>query len=257
MIKHEEGDNKIIHEMKEKLHHLLHNEIEFEKFKSHYNEIAQSEIIKNIVEKKKKSYYYEIAENKKDINVNLTTLTAPNNKFKPQYHGNPHDHIHPQHWLKNPDQVDKDKWNYMAYWDIFLDEYMRKVRPANIDDHSFKYLRKHHVPGYVVENHLKNNMYYDYLFSFENEFYKKFLVDIKKYINDVSEDDKNRPVGKHWKYEHKFPHVADRIGWQSLQEFPMDKNFLFERVDSHPLYQHQPFTQVPSYEPNKDVYYIF
>jgi hypothetical protein len=242
--------------MKEKLHHLLHSELEFEKFKNHYNEVAQSEILKNVVEKKKSNYYYEVTENKKDINVNLTTLTAPNNKFKPEYHGNPHDHIHPQHWLKNPDQADQNKWSYMAYWEIYLDQYMRKVRPGNVDDELFKYVRAQNVPSYAIQNNLKNNLYYDYLFSFDNEFYKKFSEDIKRMTKPHDHEDKDRPVGKHWKYDHKFPHVADRIGWTSLQEHPIDKNFIYERVESHPLYQHQPFVQAPSYEPNRDVIII-
>jgi hypothetical protein len=60
-----------------------------------------------------------------------------------------------------------------------------------------------------------------------------------------------------WKDNHKFPHVADRLGWHYLQETTYDKNILIERVESHPAYQWQPFVQVPSYEPNKDVKYYF
>jgi hypothetical protein len=47
--------------------------------------------------------------------------------------------------------------------------------------------------------------------------------------------------------------VADRLGWDFLQETPWDKNPLTERVESHPMYQWQPFVQTPSWEPNKDL----
>jgi hypothetical protein len=43
------------------------------------------------------------------------------------------------------------------------------------------------------------------------------------------------------------------MGWQILQETPYDKNPLIERVESHPLYQFQPFVQAPSWEPDKDL----
>jgi hypothetical protein len=56
-----------------------------------------------------------------------------------------------------------------------------------------------------------------------------------------------------WKNEHKFPHVADRLGWEFFQETPLDKNPFIERVESHPLYQFQSFVQTPSFEPDKDL----
>lgn len=31
---------------------------------------------------------------------------------------------------------------------------------------------------------------------------------------------------KLWKDKHKFPHVADRLGWSFLGEYPLDKKFL-------------------------------
>ena len=62
-----------------------------------------------------------------------------------------------------------------------------------------------------------------------------------------------RPSGKGWKDKNKHPHKADRIGWQFLEESVLDKNIFYERVESHPAYQWQPFVQVPSYEVDKDV----
>jgi hypothetical protein len=47
--------------------------------------------------------------------------------------------------------------------------------------------------------------------------------------------------------------VADRLGWDFLQEHPLDKNPFIERVDSHPAYQWQAFVQTPSMEPHKDL----
>ena len=190
IVKHEEGDNRIMHHLKEKIDDLLKNELEFEKFKHNYNEIVQSDIIKNIIEKKKESYYYEVVENKKDINITLTNLMAPNNKYKPHLSGNPHDHIHPQHFLKDPEKANQEKWKYLAYWDIFLDQYIRQVRPSNIDDHKFKYVKMGNQPEFFMNDHLKNNMYYDYLFSLDNEFFKKFLEDVKKVGTYVDEVDK-------------------------------------------------------------------
>jgi hypothetical protein len=252
LFEHNSSDNKIMEDLREKLHHLIHQEVEFEKFKKNYNEVVESDILKNIVEKKKSNYYFNFVENKKDINVKLNDILSPNNKYKPKFHGNPHDHIHPQHYLSDPEKADAEKWKYLAFWDIYLDNFVRNVRPSSLEDEAFRYVKQ--KPEVSQENHIKNNMYFDYLFTMDNEFYKKFMEDAGRITNKPEEhDDKNRPVGKHWKENHKFPHVADRIGWEKLQEHPVDKNPIFERVDSVPLYQFQPFVQVPSYEPNKDV----
>jgi hypothetical protein len=241
-----------MHHLREQLHHLIHQEVEFEKFKHQYNEIVESEILKSIVEKKKSNYYYNYVENKKDKNLQLNDLLSPNNKFKPKFHANPHDHIHPQHYLKDPEKANQEKWKYLAYWDIYLDNHIRNVRPSSLDDETFKYVVQ--KPQFAQENHIKNNMYYDYLFTMDNEFYKKFLEDVHRFTKKPEEpSDNNRPVGKHWKENHKFPHVADRIGWINLQETPWDKNPIIERVESVPLYQLQPFVQMPPYEPHKDV----
>ena len=117
-------------------------------------------------------------------------MMAPNNKYKPHIYGNPHDHIHPQHYLNDPDKADQEKWKYLAYWDIYLDQYIRQVRPSDIDDHKFKYVKDRNKPEFFSDNHIINNVYYDYLFSLDNEFYKKFYEDVKKVGTIIDEIDK-------------------------------------------------------------------
>ena len=47
------NDNKIMHHLKEKLHHVLENEVKFEEFKNSYNEKIQDLLLKKIMEKRK------------------------------------------------------------------------------------------------------------------------------------------------------------------------------------------------------------
>lgn len=173
-----------MHHLKEKLTEIIKTESEFEEFKHVYNQTMENSLIKkigNIAEQRKTNYYYDIVTNKKEIPTKLETLGAPGNPWKPNYSAAPHDHIHPQHWLKDPEKANQDKWKYLAFWDIILDEHMRQVRPQNIDDDKFKYTKDEYFASYY-EDHFINNMYHEYKFTMDNEFYQKFRQDIDKYL---------------------------------------------------------------------------
>ena len=151
-----------------------------------------------IIEKKKKTAYYSIIENKDEKNLSLNDISAPSNKYKPKYSAMPHDHIHPQHYLPDPERANREKWKYLAYFDVILDQHLRQIRPDAINDDKFKYMKEEYKPIGAVENHLLNNMYFDYNFKLDNEFYLKFKETINKVVDFDSkeEEDSNRKVNK-------------------------------------------------------------
>ena len=73
---------------------------------------------------------------------------------------------------------------------------------------------------------------------------------------------KNRPTTTHydhdkgnkyeveWRDDHKFPHVANRLGYPILGEEPIERIVGLERAPAHPGYQYQPFVQTPSMSPD-------
>lgn len=135
----------------------------------------ESNLITKVIEKK--NIFYQISENKTETNRKLTTLTSPSNPKKPIYDATIDEHIHPQHWLENPKQAMNDKFKYMAYFDFILDNHMRQVRPLNVYDDPFTYVKPNHRPLYFSENDFTNNMYYDYFFTLDNELHQAFIRD--------------------------------------------------------------------------------
>lgn len=174
-------DNRIMHHLKEKLHHVLENEVKFEEFKNNYNEKIQDLLLNKIMEKRKSTDYYNIVENKAQINQSLTDFNVPENHLRLKPHAYPHDHIHPQHYLKDPKKVNDEKYKYLAYFDIIVDHHIRQVRPENQKDDMFKYVKDEYRQKRVYINDLMDNMYYDYKYTLDNEFYLKFVEELEKH----------------------------------------------------------------------------
>lgn len=169
-----------MHHLREKLNEVLESELKFEEFKKSYDEKVQNVLINKIMEKTKQNSYYKITENKKEINQTIHDLFAPenHNRFKP--HCFPHEHIHVQHFLKNPKKANEEKFKYLGYFDIILDQHIRQVRPENQKDDVFKYVKDEYKLPRVYYDDLRDNMYYDYKYTMDNEFYKKFVEEINK-----------------------------------------------------------------------------
>jgi hypothetical protein len=188
-------DSRIMHHLKEKLQHILSTEADYEEFKQRYNEAVEKQLVDSIVEKRKSNFYFNIVTNNAELHHDLYDLKAPGNKHVKDTSVTPHDHIHPQHWLKNPEKVNEEKWKYLAYFDIVLDNHLRQVRPSSISesDEMFKYVKDEFRPLKNLENHLLDNMYYDYLYTLDNEFYVKFKEEVRRVVghmekNQVVED---------------------------------------------------------------------
>ena len=179
-------DNHLLHHLKEKLREILQKELDYEEFKHKYNETVENQLINNIIENRKKTFYYEITENKADLNKQIEDLKAPGNKWKFESSVTPHDHIHPQHWQKDPEKTNEEKWKYLAYFDIVIDQHLRQVRPSSISEYEeiYKYVKDQYKPLRHTEDHSRDNMYYDYLYTLENEFYVKFKEEITEYFEN-------------------------------------------------------------------------
>lgn len=180
-------DSSIMHHLKEQLKELLENEKEFEEFKQRYNENIESNLLKSIVEKRRQSFYYDIVENKSEINKQLFEMDSEGNKHKFVSHVTPHDHIHPQHFQSSPEKINEEKWKYLAYFDIILDQHLRQVRPSSISESEemFKYVKDEYKPLRNIQDHEIDNMYWDYLYTLDNEFYVKFKEDVSKVLSKM------------------------------------------------------------------------
>ena len=103
-------DTSVMHHLKDQLKELIKEEKEFEDFKHRYNDEIEKQLINDIVEKKKKTFYYEIVENKKEFDrQQLIDLNSEGNKHKFVSHAYPHDHIHPQHYNHDPEKLNEEK----------------------------------------------------------------------------------------------------------------------------------------------------
>jgi hypothetical protein len=180
-------DTRIIHHLKEKLREILQKELDYEDFKNKY-ETVEKQLIHDIIENKKKTFYYEITKNKVELNRQIDDLKSPANKWKFESSITPHDHINPQHWLPDPEKANEEKWKYLAYFDVIVDQHLRQVRPSSISEleEIYKYVKEENKPLRHVEDHSRDNMYYDYLYTLENEFYVKFKQELCQYYDNAN-----------------------------------------------------------------------
>jgi hypothetical protein len=180
-------DTTIMHHLKEQLKNLLEKEKEFEDFKHRYNEEVERKLIHNLVEKRKKTLYYDIVENKQEFNRQLFDLNSEGNRHKFVSRATPHDHIHPQHFNKDPEKLNEEKWKYLAFFDIILDQHLRQIRPSSISESEemFKYVKDEYKPLKNIQENFLNNVYYDYLWTLDNEFYQKFKEDLYKVVGEI------------------------------------------------------------------------
>lgn len=216
--------NRIEEGLKKKLRKVINTEIEFQKFREEYDKEVESRLLEQVQEVKKSNIYYNYTANKVELNRKLDKLDSSLNPVKNSISVYPHDHIHPQHYLKDPKTVEENKFKYLAFFDIIIDQHLRQTRPNQPLDDPFKFVKDEYVPRYISENEQYSNYLIEYKNTLDSPYFKKLLEDIKANIQPTQEEENpHRPEGKLWKEKHKYPHVADRLGWAILQESPWDK----------------------------------
>ena len=79
----------------------------------------------------------------------------------------------------------------LAYFDIVLDQHLRQVRPSSISESEemFKYVKDEFKPLKNIENHLRDNMYAEYLYTLDNEFYVKFKQEINRVVGGMTKNE--------------------------------------------------------------------
>jgi len=199
IIQKGKGKNHIEENLKKKLRNIIQTDIEFQSFKEEYSKEVESKLVSQATEKRSKNVYYNFVENKAEINRELTNLTPPLNPDNPDISVMPHDHIHPQHFLKNPKEVENNKIKYLAYFDIIIDQHIRHVRPKQLHDNRFKFVKKQYIPDIFENNEIANNEFIEYKFNLDNEFFLKAQNDIENELKSKCselEEEHEDPVFK-------------------------------------------------------------
>jgi len=188
--------NHIEENLKKKLKKIITTDIEFQNFKEEYNKEMEQKLVNQVIEKRNKTFYYNIVENKNELNRGLTNLTPSLNPHIPNYSAMPHDHIHPQHFLKDPKATHDNKLKYLAYFDIIIDQHIRHVRPNQLHDNKFKFVKKQYIPDIFEDNDIASNMFIEHKFSLESEYYVKANKAMADEMgqNEVEEDDPVRYI---------------------------------------------------------------
>lgn len=195
--------------MKQKLQDVVRTELEFEEFRNSYNKEIESQVLAKVVEKK--NVYFDINVNKLEGNRRLHNLKSPLNPKKPIYDATIDEHFNPQHWLSDPHQAKYDRWKYMAYFDLILDNHMRQVRPNGVYDDIFTYVKPHHRPLYWSENDFNNNMYFEYRFSYKHEVFRAWQRD-NKLLWEGNFSELGKPIPEelpHHGHDHHAAHHED------------------------------------------------
>jgi hypothetical protein len=143
----------------------------------------ESKLVEKVVEKRNSSMYYKIVENKIELNRELLNKQSSLNPHLPNYSIMPHDHISPQHFLKNPKEIHDNKLKYLAYFDIIIDQHIRHVRPNQPHDNQFKFTKKQYIPDIIEENDIGSNLFIEYKFNLESEYHVRCEQEITRELN--------------------------------------------------------------------------
>lgn len=239
-----ESDTRILKTIKRKLKKVLESDKKYSKFLVNYQKELESKVLQKVVEKKNLGY----SEENTILNKELSDLKSSLNPYYHPVSVTPHDHIQIDNWSSRPEKIENERHKYLALYDIIIDQHINRVRPESKEDNINEYnlAATNQDPFDKNENDKIENIYFDYTCRNDSEFYNKFLNEIDKVLKKTEVEDPNRPLGKHWANEHKYPHVSSRLGWTFLSESPIDKNPFLERIFSNPTYQWQAFVQTPS-----------
>ena len=172
--------------LKKKLKKIITSDIEFQTFREHYNAEMEQLLVNKVAEKRKSNFYYNYVENKADINRELTNLTPSLNPSNPNYSVMPHDHIHPHHLLKDPQETHENKLKLLAYYDVIIDQHMRHVRPGQFHDNQFKFTKKNYIPNIFAEDDTYSNLFIEHKFSLDSEYHVKMNDHIDKTLEENS-----------------------------------------------------------------------
>ena len=244
-----ESDTRILKTIKKKLKKVLESDKKYAQFLVDYSKELESKVLQKVVQKKNMGY----SEENSILNKELNDLKSPLNPFYHPQSVVPHDNIQIDNWNMRTDRIENERYKYLSLYDLVLDQHLRRVRPENLDDNISLYSTTEKNTDQFERNQdkdIRENVYFDYTCRNYGEFYTKFINEVNRAVGKREFHNENRPIGKQWEDEHKYPHVADRLGWEVLAETTLDKNPFFERILSVPIYQWQPFIQTPSLNPD-------
>ena len=133
-----------------------------------------------------------------------------------------------------------------AYYNYLIDLHLSQIRPQNLEDLNY-------VPPWFNQNEFTRNQD-QHLNNLFFEYYHRWREPTRTWFSQTQEINyqetlRNRPTTHHydhdkgskydveWTEDQKFPHIADRLGYPSLREEPIERILGWERAPAHPGYQ--------------------
>lgn len=187
ITKPKEGDTRVMESIKKKLKKVIESDVKYSQFLVDYNNKKENNLLQNVIESKILGY----------TNTQLTkqnTLNDFKSPGNPNYHSDsiePHDHIKIDNWNKEVNKTDSERYKYLAMYDIAIDQHLRKIRPANLEDNEDLYLSKYNKKTLVMDYYVKNSEF-EYTCRNDGEYYVKFKEDLKKTLNKDETHDEVR-----------------------------------------------------------------
>ncbi len=187
ITKPKEGDTRVMESIKKKLKKVIESDVKYSQFLVDYNNKKENNLLQNVIESKILGY----------TNTQLTkqnTLNDFKSPGNPNYHSysiEPHDHIKIDNWNKEVNKTDSERYKYLAMYDIAIDQHLRKIRPANLEDNEDLYLSKYNKKTLVMDYYVKNSEF-EYTCRNDGEYYVKFKEDLKKTLNKDETHDEVR-----------------------------------------------------------------
>ena len=252
-----ESDIPEVRRIKERVNRIVERELALQDFKHDQAKLA-GETYNEVITRK--NFFFQVDETKRDKNLVLSNVNAPGNKHRVPHYILPHEHIHHQHFIDTTGADDDDKrFELYGYYSYLVDLHIAQIRPENLDEKSYVPKRLNHVEHSKSLDSRLNNRFFEY--------YHRWREPTRSYIYQTQEINfqetlANRPTTDHydhdkggsyeieWKEHEKFPHVANRLGYPTMREEPIERILGLERAPAHPGYQWQPFIQTPSMSPD-------
>lgn len=178
ITKPKEGDTRVMESIKKKLKKVIESDVKYSQFLVDYNNKKENNLLQNVVESKILGYTNTQLTKQNTLN----DLKSPGNPNYHPYSVEPHDHIKIDNWNKEVNKTESERYKYLAMYDIAIDQHLRKIRPANLEDNEDLYLSKYNKKTLVMDYYAKNSDF-EYTCRNDGEYYVKFLEDLKKTFN--------------------------------------------------------------------------
>ena len=157
-------DHEEISRIKDKINHLIHEEIELAGFKDKLSQeemqALRSDTYKEVATNS--NYYFSYDANKKDKNIAVFNFEAPGNKYR---HPNvilPHEHVDVSHFIDTKDLTEDKLFEIYGYYSLLIDMHIAQIRPGNVDGVSYIPPHMNQVaPTFTNPIHL-NNMFFEH-----------------------------------------------------------------------------------------------